>query len=113
SLLSDADSAGEISLWLGQNRGVRRATAASHGAAAAVKEPEFHVTFLCNLMQFAMGFVQLPSAGEHTAVFVGVGVAEHDFLPAPPGIEQWLIVGTSPQAAHDAAGGAQGIDRLK
>ena len=35
--------------------------------------------------------VDLPGAGEHAAVFVGVGVAEHHLLPVVPGVEQLAI----------------------
>ena len=38
--------------------------------------------------KFAVGLIEFPRAGEHASVFVGVGVAEHDLLPASPGIEQ-------------------------
>ena len=47
-------------------------------------------------------FVELPCAGEHASIFIGVGVAEHDFVGASPGIEQGLEFGIAPDAAHDA-----------
>ncbi len=81
-------------------------TAAADRAATTVEEPQFYSMFLSCVVQLAMGFVELPCAGEHASVFVGVGVAQHDFLPSSPGIEQRLILGMTPDGAHDAAGSA-------
>ena len=92
ALLGDANLAGKIADRLGENGGVSGAAAASDGAAAAVKEAQLHVALARGAMQVAMGLVQLPDAGQHAAVFVGIGIAQHDFLPASPGIEQRLIV---------------------
>ena len=61
----------------------------------------------CSLMQVAMCFIKLPGTAKHASVLVGVGIAEHDFLPAPPGIEQRLILGVAPQAAHGVARSAK------
>ena len=87
--------------------------AAAHGSSAAVEEAKLHAMFARGAMQFAMRFVEFPCAGEHAAVFVGVGVAEHDFLPASPGVEQRLVLGIAPQAAHDGGGVPQRVDRLE
>ncbi len=107
ALLGDANVPGETSWRLREDCGVGGATTASHGSAAPMKEAKLHSIFLRRAMQLAMCFVQFPRAGEHAAVFVGVGVAEHDFLPASPGIEQSLIFRMAPQAAHDGGGSAE------
>ena len=64
-------------------------------------------------MQVAMGFVQLPDAGQHATVFVGIGIAQHDFLPASPGIERRLIVRGSPDPFHHRSRSAQGLNRFE
>ncbi len=110
ALLGDANLAGKTARRLGENGGMSRPAAAADRAAAAMEESQLHSAFLRGAMQLAMRLIEFPRAGEHAAVFVGVGVAEHDFLPASPGIEQRLISGIAPEAAHDAAGGAQRIN---
>ena len=113
ALLGDANLAGKISHRLGQYRGMSGAAAASHGAAAAVKEAKLHVALARRSVQVAMGFVQLPDAGQHAAVFVGIGIAQHHFLPASPGIERRLIVRGSPDPFHHRSRSAQGLDRFE
>ena len=113
ALLGDANLAGETSGRLGEDGRVRGTTAAAHGSTATVEEAKLYSTFLRRLMQFAMSFIEFPRAGEHASVFVGVGVAQHDFLPPSPGVEQRLIVGIAPEASHDSSGGAKRIDRFE
>ena len=91
ALLGDANVAGKTSRRLGEDGGMSGSAAAADRSAAAVEEAKLYSVFLRRLMQFAMRFIKFPGAGEHASVFVGVGVAEHDFLPASPGIEQRLI----------------------
>ena len=86
------------------------AAAAADGASAAMEEAKLDAEFLRHVVQFAVRFVNFPSAGKHASVFVGVGVAEHDFLPASPGIEQGRVLGITPHAPHNGSGSAQGID---
>src|SRR5580698_8154268 len=43
----------------------------------------------------------LPSAGEHAAIFIGVGVTEHDFLTVVPCGEEPAIVGAAPEFTAD------------
>ncbi len=69
------------------------ASTAAHGAAAAVKEAQIDSALARGLMQFVLRFVQFPGAGQHASVFIGVGVAEHDFVGAPPGVEERLKLG--------------------
>src|SRR5579862_4622847 len=113
ALLGDARLSRETSRRLSEDRSVRRASAAPNRATAAVEESKLHSGFLGGAMQLAMRFVQLPCAGKHAAVFVGVKVAEHDFLPASPGIKQRLILGIAPKTAHDTACGSQRFDGLE
>ncbi len=66
-----------------------------------------------DLVQGAVGLVDLPGAGDHAAVFVGVGVAEHDLLVAVPGFEQWLVGFAGPELAHDGGGVLKVFDGLE
>src|SRR5438067_1009870 len=52
-------------------------------------------------MESAVGLPYLPGGGDHAAVFVGVGVAEHDFLAMVPGFEQGLVGFGAPEGAAD------------
>src|SRR5438874_7343183 len=61
-------------------------------------------------MQLAMSFVNLPKAGEHSSIFITVGIAQHDLLLAPPGIEQARIRPRAPEIAADLWAGAQILD---
>ena len=45
-----------------------------------------HYDRLGHLMQGLMGLINLPGTGKHAAVFIGVGVTEHDLLLTVPGI---------------------------
>jgi hypothetical protein len=92
---------------------MRRPAAAPHRASAPVKEPQFYSAFVRDSMQIPMRFVQLPRAGQHSAIFVGIGIAQHYLLPPVPGTEQGLILRMLPQTAHHIAGGAQRMNRLE
>ena len=84
ALFGDANLALEGADRLGVNGAMCRAAAASDRAAAAVKEAQMHAAFARHLMQGAVGAEDLPCAGQHAAVFIRIGVAEHDLLaPAP------------------------------
>ncbi len=107
ALLGNADLAGEGAVRLGIDGAVRRAAAAADGAAAAVKEPQADAALARHLVQGAMGAEDLPGAGEHAAVFVGVGVAEHDLLGVAPGFQQLPIAGRLPELAADGGRVAQ------
>ena len=85
-------------------------TAASDRSSAAVEEPQFHTAFLRCSMQFPVRFVKFPRTGQHSPIFVGIGIAEHDLLPMSPGTKEWLILRMPPQTAHDVPGSAQRID---
>ncbi len=113
ALLGHANLSREAARRLRQDGGVRWPSAAADRSSSAVKKAQLDSIFLCGPMQFAMRLVEFPRAGQHAAVFVGVGVAEHDFLPASPGIEQRLVFGIGPQATHDAARGPQRFDGLE
>ena len=89
---------------------MRWTAAAADSSTAAMEQSKLHSILLGRVMQLAMCFIKFPGTGKHASVLVGVGIAEHDFLPAPPGIEQRLILGIAPQAAHGVARSAKGID---
>ena len=64
-------------------------------------------------MQSAMGAVDLPGAGQHAAVFVRVGVTEHQLLGVAPGGEERAVIRARPKLAADVrriAGGVFEID---
>ena len=63
-------------------------TAAPNRTSAAVKEPQFHTTFLRCSMQFPVRLVKLPRTGQHSPIFVGIGIAEHNLLPMSPGTKE-------------------------
>ena len=78
-----------------------------------MKQTKPHVILVGRAVQFAMSLVQFPGAGKHPAVFIRVGITEHDFLPASPGIQQGNILRISPEAAHHVGCRAQRVDRFK
>ena len=63
-----------------------------------------------DLVEGAVGLPYLPGGSDHAAVFVGVGVAEHDFLLVVPGFEQRLVGGGGPEGAHDGGAIAEVFD---
>src|SRR5206468_12437822 len=67
---------------LSEDCGVCRPAAASDSSPAPMEQAKVDTEFSCCLMKFAVGLVEFPGAGKHASVFVGIGVAEHDFLPA-------------------------------
>ena len=113
ALLGDANLSRKISRWLRENRRVGRAAAAADRAAPSVKEPQAHALFTGRRMQIALRLVQLPRAGEHAAIFVRIGVAEHDFLHSAPGVEHGLVLGGLPDTFHYRTGVAQSADRFE
>ena len=76
---------------LRHHRAMGRAAAAANRPTASVKDGQVNVRLVGHAMQFAMRLVDLPQTGEHAAVFVAVGVAQHDLLFSAPGIEQPCI----------------------
>ncbi len=84
ALLGDANLALEGAEGLGEDGAMRWAAAAADGASAAMKETQMHAALARYLVQGAMSAKDLPRAGEHAAVFVRIGVAEHDLLPVAP-----------------------------
>jgi len=113
ALLGDSDVTGKVTRRLSQNCRVGRATAASDGAAASVKQPELYPALAGDRVKGAVGLVQFPGAGQHAAVFVGVGVTQHDLLPSMPRRQQCAVFGRTPHSAHHVGGVAQGLDGLK
>ena len=101
ALLGEAEFAGEGVDGLGEDGTVGGTAAASYGASATVEEAEVDAAITGDLVEGTVGFVDLPGAGDHAAVLVGVGVAEHDFLAVVPGLEEGLIDVAGPDLAHD------------
>ena len=66
---------------------MRRPAAAPDRASPSMKEAQLHSTFLRGVVQIPVCFKQFPCAGQHSSIFIGIGVAEHDLLPSSPGIE--------------------------
>ena len=56
-----------------------------------MKDREMDLAFASNAMQLAVGLVDLPQAGEHSSILIAIGISQHDFLIALPGIEQARI----------------------
>src|SRR6185436_12371609 len=82
-------------------------------STSTMKQRELYVALSSHLMQRAMGFENLPSAREHPAVFVRIGVAKHDLLPSLPRLEQTCVVGAGPQISADDRTVAQILNRFK
>ena len=101
ALFGDAEFASEAVHRLCEDSAMGRAAAAPYGTAASVEEPQSHVAFAGNFVERAVGLVDLPCAGDHAAILVGVGVAEHDFLLVVPGFEKRLVGVAGPKLAHD------------
>ena len=89
---------------------MRRAAAASDRAAAPMEQAQADAAVARHLVQSPMGAENFPRAGEHAAVFVGVGVAQHDFLGVVPGGEQLAVARRAPQLTADARRVAQVLD---
>src|SRR5262249_16572831 len=81
ALLRDAYFAGEISGRLRKDGSVGWTPSAANGSTSSMEQPELHVVVAGGLMQCTVRFVEFPHTGEHTAILVGIGVAEHHFLP--------------------------------
>ena len=113
ALLGDAQLAVEGVHGLGKDGAMRGSAAAAHRAAAAMEEAQLDAGLARHHVQVAMGAEDLPRAGQHAAVFVGVGVAEHDLLPVVPGGQELAIVGTAPQLAANGRRVAQVFDRFE
>ena len=110
ALLGDAQLAGEGVHGLGEDGAMGGAAAAAHGASAAVEEAEGDAALAGHLMQRAMRLPNLPCAGDHAAIFIGVGVAEHNLLLPVPGLEQGSVGGGGPELAADGGSVAQVFD---
>ena len=113
ALLGDAKFAVEAVDRLREDGAMRGAAAAAYRSAAAVEEAQSHAALASDLVERAMSLVDLPRAGDHAAVLVGVGVAEHDLLLVVPGFEKRLVRLAGPQLAHDRGCVLQVFDRLE
>ena len=113
ALLGDANLAGNRTCGLRQNRLVRRTTATTHTAATAVEQAHFDIVFGENFHQLRFGLVERPLAGDIAAVFVAVGITEHDFLAVFAAGEQGLVPVYAEQGVHHAYAVFQGFDGFK
>ncbi len=113
ALFGDAEFAGEAVDRLGEDGAMGGAAAAADGSAAAVEEAQGHAALAGHLVERAVGLVDLPGAGDHAAIFVGVGVAEHDLLLVVPGFEQRLVGLAGPEFAHDGGSVLEILDGLE
>src|SRR3546814_5680965 len=80
ALLGKPDLAVDRSGRLGQYRVETGAAAASHRAAASVKQAKPGLAFLEYLDQLPFGLVQRPVRGQVAPVLVAVRIAQHYFL---------------------------------
>ena len=84
ALLGDAEFAVEAVDWLREDGAMGRTAATANCPSTAMEEAEGDVALAGDLVERAVGLVDLPGAGNHAAVLVGVGVAEHDLLLMVP-----------------------------
>src|SRR5690349_15568558 len=79
SLFGDFDLTAKCARRLRYDRAMGWPSAAADRSSASMKQLEFDTTFTCASMKRLMGLVQFPGARQHSAVFVGIGIAQHDF----------------------------------
>ena len=99
ALLGNAQLAVEGIDGLREDGAMRGSAAAAHRAAAPVEDAQLHAALARHHVQIAMRAEDLPRRGQHAAVFIRVGVAEHDLLPVVPG---WRAAGGSRAALHSS-----------
>ncbi len=112
-MFGDAELAVEAIHRLGEDRAMGRATATTYSSTATMKEAKCHVALASDFVERAVGLPYLPGAGDHAAVFIGVGVAEHNFLLMVPGFEKRLVGFAGPKLAHDGWGVLEVFDGLE
>ena len=113
ALFGDAELAVEAVEGLGVDGAVRGPTAAADRAAAPVKEPQMDVALARHLMQGTVRLPNLPGGGDHAAILVGVGVAEHDLLLASPAFKQGLVCLRGPEFPANFRRVLQVLNRFK
>src|SRR5207237_507802 len=104
ALFGKANFTGKITDRLSQYRGMGRPSPAPNCPSTTMKETQLHLVLTGRAMELAVNFVQFPNASQHATIFIGIRIAEHDFLPTPPGIEQGLILWIPPDPSHDRRG---------
>ncbi len=92
---------------------VRRAAATAHRAAAAVEQPQRDAAFARHVVQRAVRLEDLPGAGNHAAILVGVAVAQHHFLGAAPAFQQRSVACGRPKLAADGRRVAAGLQSIR
>ena len=110
ALFGDADCPVDGAFGLGEDGVVGGAAAAADGAAPAVEEAEGDVVVLGGGYEVEFGVVKGPVGGEVAAVFVGVGVAEHDFLHIAALFQIVTVEGDGPELFDDVGAGLEVFD---
>ena len=114
ALLGQADLPVHRARRLREDRLVARPAAAPDRAAAAVEESQRQRMRVAQAVeqfdQRRAGAIQLPVAGEKSAVLVAVAVAEHDVLHRAGARDHAGDAGQRVKAAHDGGGIAQVAD---
>ena len=90
------------------------ATTAAHSATAAMKKPQRDARQVIKKSgQGGGGLIELPVAGEKSAIFIAVGVAQHDVLLAPRSPHQVTDARKIIESLHDGCCKAQVFNRFK
>jgi len=87
-----------------------RAATSADRSASAMKESQLHIELSGQLMQCVEGLVELPGAGDHSAILIRVGIAQHDLLPRSPRLQQRIVLRIGPHLAHDLRRMPQRLD---
>ena len=109
-MLGDADLSGYTARRLGEDGLVRRTAAASDAAAATVEQAHTDIVFFEEFDQAQFRLIETPRAGHVAAVFVGIGIAEHDFLNVVAALQQVAVPFVAEHGFHDGAGVFEGFD---
>ena len=112
-MFGDADLPGHAAGGLRQHGFVGGAAAAPHAAAAPVEQAQAHLVFGKQFHQSLLGLIQHPLAGYITAVFIAVGIAEHDFLNIAAAGEQVAVPRQGEKMIHHADALLQRFDGFK
>src|SRR4051812_37610914 len=92
---------------------MRRAPTAPHGSPATMKQSQLNSVFPRRFMQSAMRLVYLPSARQHSAILIRIGIPKHHFLPSAPTLHQLRVLAITPERPHHFRRTPQRLDRLE
>ena len=113
ALLGDLDPTVDAAWGLGDDRPVRRPSAATDRAAAAVEQHQAHAAGLGRRCQILLRPVQPPAGGEQPRVLRRVRVPDHHFLAPALGVELAAIARLGPEALHHGRRGEQVVSGLE